>query len=46
MDDEFQKKGKEQMIRFGKEIPFRKEQEEAQRKLEEERAARKKKKAK
>ena len=38
------KEAKEQLKRFGKEIPFRKEEEETLRKLEEERLAKKNKK--
>ena len=43
-DDEFMKEAKEQLKRFAKEIPFRKEEEETLRKLEEERLAKKNKK--
>jgi len=46
LDDEFKNKAKEQLVRFGKEVPFRKEEEETLRKLEEEKAAKKAKKKK
>ena len=46
LDEEFQKKTKEQLARFAKEIPFRKEEEETKRRLEEEKAAKKKNKTK
>ena len=45
-DENFVKEAKEQLKRFAKEIPFRKEEEETLRKLEEERAAKKAKKKK
>ena len=41
LDEEFKNKAKEQLVRFGKEVPFRKEEEETLRKLEEEKAAEK-----
>ena len=41
-DENFVKEAKEQLKRFAKEIPFRREEEEAARKLEEERLAKKK----
>lgn len=45
LDEEFQKTGKDQYIRFWKkEIPFRKNEEEEKRRIEEEKAAKKKKK--
>ena len=40
-DESFVKEAKEQLKRFAKEIPFRREEEEAARKLEEERLAKK-----
>ena len=43
-DDEFMKEANEQLKRFAKEIPFRKEEEENLRKLEEEKLAKKNKK--
>jgi len=43
-DEAFVKEAKEQLKRFAKEIPFRKEEEETLRKLEEERLAKKNKK--
>jgi hypothetical protein len=45
-DDNFLKEAKDQLKRFNKEIPFRKEEEETLRKLEEERLAKKNKKKK
>lgn len=46
LDDAFAIKTKEELKRFDKEIPFRKEEEETKRKLEEEKAAKKNKKKK
>lgn len=44
LSDEFLKETKDQLKRFAKEIPFRREEEETLRKLEEEKAAKKAKK--
>ena len=46
LSEDFVKQTKEQLVRFGKEVPFRKEEEETIRKLEEEKAAKKAKKKK
>ncbi len=46
LDDTFLKETKDQLKRFAKEIPFRREEEETLRKLEEERLAKKNKKKK